>query len=919
VSGGEVDRRDVSLAISTLLAEAVTAPAALVLEGEAGIGKTTTWLGAVELARERGFRVLSTRPAAAESVMGHAALADLLDSVDPSTWAGLPAPQRQAIDQTTLRAADTGTGREVTDRAVAAGFSAVVARLAQDSPVLIAIDDLQWLDSSSARVLGSVTRRLTGPVGLLGALRTSADDSATVAWLQPPRPDQLCRITLQPLTIGALHAVIVARLGRSLPRPELLRIHQTSGGNPFYAVELARSLHDRPDRESLPRSLAELVDQRIDSVDPTTESALLASSCLPAPTVDVVARATDADPAALVDLLEPAERHGIVVLDGIHIRFAHPLMSRGVYLRASPARRRAMHRRLAELVDEPEPRARHLALAATTGDPATLAALDTAADIARRRGAPEAATELVALALRLGGDTPERRIQLAGLHFNTGDSERARHLLEQTVAEIGPGELRANALYLLAMVRMFDDSFVEAAAVLERGLTEAAQVPALRVQMLITLSFARFNAGKLDAAIASMREATSEAEHCGSANMLSQALNLRVMLHFIRGDGVDMASLQRAMELEDRQAAVPSAFSASVQHGLVLACTGDLATAHQRLQVVRDRYIERGDESELVFIDFHLVLTEIWRGAFAEAAVVAHDLMERAVQSGGDLPMLVALTARAALAAYTGDADQCRGDAMAALAAARRTDSSLLSQWPVTILGFLDVSLGQHAAALTTLQSQTARLADAPDGTEIITAAFLPDAVEAMVAVGQLDEAERWAKLLEHNATRLDRPWMSAVGGRCLSMVSAARGDVDAAVRCAEQAMAEHDRVPMPFERARTQLLLGQLLRRSRQRDAAARTLDAALDAFVELGTPLWATRARIELERLTVGRRGGMSLTPSERRVAELAGAGMTNRDIAATLFISPKTVETNLSRIYRKLGIRSRAELGAAMSSGS
>lgn len=786
--------------------------------------------------------------------------------------------------------------------------------------MLIAIDDLQWLDSSSVRILGSVTRRLSGPVGLLGAVRTSADDAATIGWLQPPRPDQLCRISLRPLSIGALHAVIVARLGRSLPRPTMLRIHQTSGGNPFYAIELARSLIDRAaEHEVLPRSLAELVDRRIDRLDTRTESALLASSCLPAPTIDVVARAIDADPEALVDLLEPAERHGILQLDGIHIRFAHPLMSRGVYLRASPPSRRAMHRRLAELVAEPEPRARHLALAATTGDPATLTALDTAADIARRRGAPEAAAEMLTLALTLGGDTPQRRIQLAGLHFNTGDTERARHLLERTVSEIGPGELRANALYLLAMVRMFDDSFVEAATVLERGLDEVGDIPPLRVQMLITLAFARFNAGLLAPAIVSIGDAVNGAEQCGSANLLSQALSLREMLLFLRGDGLDTASMARALELEDHQAPVPSAFRPSVQHALLLACSGELRTARENMHAARERYIERGDESELVFTDFHLVLIEIWRGGFAEAAVTAERLMEQAVQSRGDLPMLVALTARAALAAHTGDAEACRRDAMAALAAGTRTDSRLLSQWPVTILGFLDLSLGDHEAALATLQSQMSRLEDAPDGTEIISAAFLPDAVEAMVQLGRLDDADRWTTLLEHNATRLDRPWMLAVGGRCRSMVSAARADVDAALRFAEAAMRAHDRVPMPFERARTQLQLGRLLRRARHREPAMRAVTDALDAFVEMNTPLWAARARAELERLSGGMRGVTGLTPSERRVAELAGAGMTNRDIAATLFVSPKTVETNLSRVYRKLNIRSRAELGAVMSRGS
>jgi DNA-binding CsgD family transcriptional regulator len=165
---------------------------------------------------------------------------------------------------------------------------------------------------------------------------------------------------------------------------------------------------------------------------------------------------------------------------------------------------------------------------------------------------------------------------------------------------------------------------------------------------------------------------------------------------------------------------------------------------------------------------------------------------------------------------------------------------------------------------------------------------------------------------LEHNGHWLDRPWMLAVGARCRSMWLAAHGDVVSADRLARQALQEHERLPMPFERARTQLLLGQLLRRQRRKDLAAAALHEALRGFDEIGTPLWAERARAELARMRVSPSQDFGLTPSEQRVAELAASGMTNRDVAATLFISPKTVEHNLARAYRKLGIHSRAELG-------
>lgn len=223
----------------------------------------------------------------------------------------------------------------------------------------------------------------------------------------------------------------------------------------------------------------------------------------------------------------------------------------------------------------------------------------------------------------------------------------------------------------------------------------------------------------------------------------------------------------------------------------------------------------------------------------------------------------------------------------------------------------MEVSLGNYAEALTHLQPLMARFPYVP-GTEIITAGFLPDAVEAMIALGRHAEAEPMIEKFETNGHRLDRPWMLAMGARCRSLWLAGRGEVAAAADKAEEALTHHDRLPMPVERARTMLLLGQLQRRLRKKEIARATLRGALTEFETIGTTLWIERARAELERTNVGPSHDLGLTPSEQRVAELAASGMTTRDVAAALFISPKTAETNLARIYRKLDIKSRAELG-------
>ena len=906
-------------AVREFLDAAASAPSALLIDGDPGIGKTTLWSAACEWARVRGFQVLSARVAAAEPVSAYTALADLLNELDPAMWADLPAPQRVAVDQVLLR---ESAGRAATDqRAVTAALLSIVDLLSHDKPVLLAIDDLQWLDPSSMHVVAFAARRLTGPVGFLGAVRTERydDDGATADWLQFPRPDAVHRIQLQPLSIGALGTVVTEAIGRTLPRQAIARIHATCGGNPFYAIELARALDGQvPGIEAaLPGNLADLVRARIGSVGADVHNVLLAASCLTTPTVELVSNATTTDVDRLVDLLEDAETKGIIAIEGNRVNFAHPLLARGVYTEATQAQRRSMHRRLASVVDEPELRARHLALAATRHDPDTLEALDEAADSAHRRGAPAAAADLLDLAIGLGGDTPERRIRLAAHCFDGGEPARAKALLEHVIDNMPSGPLRAKAQHALAIVRFTDDGFSEAVQLLERSLREDDPDPAMRVQLLTALSHALYNTGEPVGAWSRAEEAVTHAEELGVPGLLSQALGVRAMLHFLRGDGVDEASLTRSLELEDPESPMPAALRPSVEHALLLGWTGELDPAHERMQMIARRCIERGEEGDLIFIYFQVALNRIWRGDFAAARRVAADTDEVARHLGGEFPAMLSLVIRAWLAAYDGNEDDARTIIADAIEASRRSGTTWHEEWSLTALGFLETSLGNHGAALQTLEPMLSRFGPA-SSTEIFAAAFLPDAIEALIELGRVDDAEPLVGVLEKNGRQRDRTWMRAVGARCRGMVAAARGDMETAVAAVQSAMSEHDQLPMPFERARTQLLLGQLARRRRQKDAAALAVRDALTAFEELGTPLWAKRARAEQTRVETTSQTTDGLTMAEQRVAELAASGMTNRDVAGALFISPKTVEATLARVYRKLGIRSRAELGRRMGSG-
>lgn len=907
---GVVGRAEESGAIAEFLT-ASRWPAALVLEGEAGIGKTTQWLSVIDQARALGIRVLAARTAATESVLAYASLADLLGDVEAAVLADLPVPQRMAMDRVLLRG--TGDDDEATDpRAVAAGFVSVVERLADESPVIIAIDDLQWLDTSSRQVVAFAARRLVGRVALLGTVRTEPQHSAAVSWLQLPRVDAVDRIRLQPLSLGKLHGVLVDRLGLSLPRPTMVRIHEISGGNPFYALELARTTGGAapPGEMAWPGTLAELVQDRIGRFGADAREALLVVACAATPTIELVARVTDSTTDSVVALLEDAESNGIVGIDGQWIHFAHPLLAAGVYAAATPAQRRTTHRRLAGAIDDPELHARHLALSVTQGDRHTLQALDIAAERALVRGAPAAAAELLDLAAGLGGDTPERRIRQAGHLFSAGDAERARTLLIRTVAEQSPGSIRAQALSLLGAIEILDRSHSGAAHYLERGLDAAADDLALRVQILVPMSFALYNTGDLPAAARRSAEAVACAAELGRPGLSSQALSMHSMVQFWLGGGVDHESRWRATELDDG-CAVSVVYEPAMHAAMLLSCTGQLDAARDEFLRLRRTVLESGAESDHNFVAFHTVLNDLWRGDVTRATLLAEDAVEQG-KHGGLLDRAAAQIMRGYCAAYAGSDDVARRELGEVLAAVPRSECRILIDWATTALGFLEVSAGNYGAALEALTPALATFGAQPLATEIYVAAWLPDAIEALIGLNRLPEAEPLVEALEANGRRLDRAWMLAVGCRSRALLLGAQGHVDQAVEAAEQALTEHDRLPMPFERARTVLVLGQLQRRQRRRAVAVATLQEALAAFEALGTPLWAEQARRALGRIDERSDRGAVLTASERRIAELVASGMSNREVAAKLFVSAKTVEVHLSRIYRKLGIRSRAELG-------
>ena len=913
VGAGAVSREPEVRAIAEFLSQAAGTPTGLVLEGEAGIGKTTLWLDGIKRATALGFRVLSARGSPAEARSTFAAASDLLSDVDAALLAELPPPQRSALDRMLLRGDD---GPATDERAVATAFLSAIERLARESPVLLAIDDTQWLDAASSAVIGFAAHRLKGPIGVLATTRTDDPDISDITpFLRLPHPDAITRVRVGPLSLGGLHAVIAGRIGRTLPRIAIGRVHQISGGNPFYALELARVLGDRPVvGTDLPGSLAVLVSRRLGDIDQPTNELLLAVASASDPTVDLLSRALDVTPGAVVDALERVETLGIVEYRSGRVQFTHPLLAHGVYSQADAPRRRRTHRALAAVVEDSELRARHLALAATTGDAATVEALDAAADVAVNRGAPGSAAELIELAIGLGADTVLRRLQAAELYFRAGALVAAYRMLPSKIEEVPTGPLRCLALMLTGAMRAYDDDMVSAVEAMTQALDEADDNAALRAQCAMRIALGLHMIGRLHEAVEYSELSVKLADELGVPALRSQARAFWVSTSFVSGRGLDQQALRTAVELEDPDSDATTWFRASAVAAMISAWTGDLDGARTQLCAVQQRMRDGGTELDIIWAANQLSKIDVWLGRYAEAEASARESLQRAEQMGGRQLLISAWNVEAEAAARTGREGDARSAAGASMSAVQDSGARNMAIAPMSTLAFLEVSLANYAAALTVLEPLLAEF-DPAHGTEIAERGYLPDAIEALVGVGRLDDAEPLIAALEDNGLRFGRDWMRAVGSRGRAQMCAARGDLDGAERALEQALASHDRMAMPFERARTELLQGQIRRRRRRRQQAETTLTAAAHTFEAIGSPLWAARARHELDRLSVRTGAGTGLTDAEHRVAHRAAEGLSNKEIAALLFLSPKTVEMYLSAVYRKLGIRSRAQLASRL----
>ena len=398
MAGEIIGRQEELRSLRTFLAELPAGGQALLLEGDPGIGKSTLWHEGVQAARGHDYCVLTARPAQSETRIAFATVGDLFAAVLEQALPALLPLQRRALETALLLRESEGSPPDA--RALGLAVQSVVQALALERPLLLALDDVQWIDASSAAVLSFVLRRLgDAPVGILATVRGRPVEAP----LELDRDlTSLSRLLVEPLSMGAIHRLLWGRLALNLSRPVLARVHDMSGGNPFFALELGRALVEGTIRVdganvALPASLRSLVAQRLDKLPPRARVTLVAVAALASPSVSVIAPLS----LAAVDHIELAQRHGLLELDGDRIRFTHPLLAPACYEAMPLHRRRELHRRLADLDIDPEERARHLAIAAAGPDERIAAALDEAAIHARGRGAAEVAAELAERAVAL--------------------------------------------------------------------------------------------------------------------------------------------------------------------------------------------------------------------------------------------------------------------------------------------------------------------------------------------------------------------------------------------------------------------------------------------------------------------------------------------------------------------------------------
>jgi DNA-binding CsgD family transcriptional regulator len=914
--------RDAELASLHDFVERVPAgSAALVLEGEAGMGKTTLWRAAVEHAENLGLTVLQAQPVESETTLSYAGIDDLLDPVLEEALQPLPAVQRQALSRALVL--DDDEGGPLDPRALRVAVMNALRALAVKQPVLIAIDDSQWLDyASSAGLAYGVRRFRTDQIGLLLSRRSGLESALLEELLRSPAGERFTRVHVGALDLVALGRVVQEQLGMSLPRPLLAEVHAAAGGNPFYALEIVRMLQrtgasiEAGQPVPLPESLHDLVDDRVRALPAESRDFLLAAASHAHPTIAITEAATGVERGTG---LAPALDALVVELDGERIRFTHPLLAAAVYDASSPLRRLEIHRRLAELLEDPEARAWQLAASVTEPDESIALVLEAAAQHARDRGALRPAALLLDRACELtpserADDANRRAIDAAYLHFESGDSPRADAQLSDVIGRLSAGPQRARALVRLARVRSYRAQH-EAVELFLQAIEEAGEdreTLAVAHEGVATCQFRMRE--RLAEAVEHADLAAHLALELGDHALAAEALGSKLLPETLLGRESASDTLERSLALQDaaidRRILGQPLWMASAYWWW----TDEHVKSRDTNRASLERARELGDESSAPYVLALTGFLDCILGDYELAAANAQGGQELARQSGQPMPLAYNLAVESLAEAERGRPEHARSAAERALDLIPETagrPAELTARWA---LGQLELALGNAEGAADVL-GPAVELARRESFGEPGAMRFVVDHIEALVALGRLGEAAEVLDWYEAHARRLVRISALAACLRCRGLLAAADSRVADAITAYRKALDLHNEVEILLDRGRTLLALGTAQRRMKRRREARATLEEALALFERIGAALWAERARAELKRISGRAATPGALTPAEERVAALVCEGKTNREVAAALYLSDRTVEGHLAHIFGKLGIRHRTELAGAL----
>ncbi|WAU84195.1 AAA family ATPase [Streptomyces sp. Qhu-G9] len=904
----------------------------LLLHGPPGIGKSTVLRAMAAEYAESARTVLRCSATESESHLPFLALVDLLGLVADEVADALPAPQQAALEAALTGRAESSLHQD--GLALRLAVLSVLRALAAKGPVLLVADDLQWLDAPSAELLGFAARRLGGmPVRMLGAVRTGTEpkEQEHDPYLRAYPPETLA-LRLTPLSHPQIAELLTNRGHTGLRRSTLRDIHHTSGGNPLFALELGRALAESttPHRPGeplpVPTSLRALVLSRLDLLSAEARRTLLVASAGARPTQALLAAAgrrnVEAEIAlaaslGLVAALGP-DSHGPDGQEGA-VRFAHPLVSAALYAQATPQERRAAHAALSTAASDPIERARHLALATTGTDEEVAARLSEAAALARDRGAPSVAAQLGLLAARHtpadgrpGAD--ERRLRSAEDALTSGQIDLAREVARDVLDRATDAAVRVRAW--MVVIDSAGQAMADVEAVFPQALADAGDDPRLLALVRYQLAWrallveGEMAKGREEAAHAARLAATA-----GDRSTELLALSFQAQMETLMGHPAAPATLEKALaEPQDlRVACDHNGAGATRFRWLIMSdqLTDARATITRLLGEVRRRGIV---ESEVHFLR-GLAETELRSGHCGRALDLAHESLRLARDTG---------IGEAAGNMFTSLAEAAGGDVHRALAlaadAVRRAEDDgdlIYLSRALGALGHARLVAGDAAGTVESLR----RARELEQGIGIFDPArgrWHGDLAEALVLIGEPAEAQDVITATREHAVRLRRASVLAVLDRAEALVKAAAGHHEAA---AEQLTSAQDRLAQlgyGLEEARAALALARLRAEQSGRgsyDEAARLFRRCkavpwlrqLDAAVLAGTAPAASAPTVPESVLPHLDR----LASTERQVAALVLEGATNREIAARLYISVKTVEATLTRVYRKLGIRSRVDI--------